>query len=28
RYRPKKRIRVRKGHRQWQTRLQIEGIQL
>ena len=26
RYRPKKRIRVRKGHRQWQTRLQVEGI--
>ncbi|RIK38545.1 MAG: 50S ribosomal protein L21 [Chloroflexi bacterium] len=26
RYRPKKRIRVRKGHRQWLTRLQIEAI--
>ena len=26
RYRPKKRIRVRRGHRQWLTRLQIEGI--
>lgn len=28
RYRPKKRIRVRKGHRQWQTRLEIEAINL
>ncbi|HAJ34377.1 MAG TPA: 50S ribosomal protein L21 [Chloroflexi bacterium] len=26
RYRPKKRIRVRKGHRQYLTRLQIESI--
>ena len=26
RYRPKKRIRVRKGHRQFLTRLQIESI--
>jgi large subunit ribosomal protein L21 len=26
RYRPKKRIRVRKGHRQYLTRLQIEAI--
>ncbi len=26
RYRPKKRIRVRKGHRQWLTRLQIEAV--
>jgi large subunit ribosomal protein L21 len=26
RYRPKKRIRVRRGHRQWQTRLQIEAV--
>lgn len=26
RYRPKKRIRVRKGHRQWLTRLQIETV--
>jgi large subunit ribosomal protein L21 len=26
RYRPKKRIRVRKGHRQWLTRLEIEAI--
>ena len=25
-YRPKKRIRVRKGHRQYLTRLQIEAI--
>ena len=25
-YRPKKRIRVRKGHRQYITRLQIEAI--
>ena len=25
-YRPKKRIRVRKGHRQWITRLQIETV--
>ena len=28
RYRPKKRIRVRMGHRQFITRLQIESIQL
>lgn len=27
RYRPKKRIRVRKGHRQFITRLQIDSIQ-
>lgn len=27
RYRPKKRIRVRRGHRQYLTRLQIETIQ-
>lgn len=27
RYRPKKRIRVRRGHRQYLTRLQIESIQ-
>ncbi len=27
RYRPKKRIRVRRGHRQYVTRLQIETIQ-
>jgi large subunit ribosomal protein L21 len=26
RYRPKKRIRVRRGHRQWLTRLQIEAV--
>jgi large subunit ribosomal protein L21 len=26
RYRPKKRIRVRRGHRQWRTRLQIEAV--
>lgn len=26
RYRPKKRIRVRRGHRQWRTRLQIQAI--
>ena len=26
RYRPKKRIRVRKGHRQYLTRLQVEAI--
>jgi large subunit ribosomal protein L21 len=26
RYRPKKRIRVRKGHRQYLTRLEIESI--
>jgi large subunit ribosomal protein L21 len=26
RYRPKKRIRVRRGHRQWLTRLQVEAI--
>jgi large subunit ribosomal protein L21 len=28
RYRPKKRIRVRRGHRQWRTRLEIEAINL
>jgi large subunit ribosomal protein L21 len=28
RYRPKKRIRVRKGHRQWRTRLEIEAVTL
>jgi len=28
RYRPKKRIRVRKGHRQYLTRLEIESINL
>jgi large subunit ribosomal protein L21 len=28
RYRPKKRIRVRRGHRQWRTRLQIEAVNL
>jgi large subunit ribosomal protein L21 len=28
RYRPKKRIRVRKGHRQWRTRLQVEAVNL
>ncbi len=27
RYSPKKRIRVRKGHRQYLTRLEIEGVQ-
>lgn len=26
RYRPKKRIRVHKGHRQWLTRLQVEAV--
>jgi large subunit ribosomal protein L21 len=26
RYRPKKRIRVRRGHRQWLTRLQVEAV--
>lgn len=26
RYRPKKRIRVRRGHRQWLTRLQIQAV--
>ena len=28
RYRPKKRIRVRKGHRQWLTRLEIQAVNL
>lgn len=28
RYRPKKRIRVRRGHRQYRTRLEIESIEL
>jgi large subunit ribosomal protein L21 len=28
RYRPKKRIRVRRGHRQYRTRLEIESIDL
>lgn len=28
RYRPKKRIRVRRGHRQYLTRLQIESIEV
>jgi large subunit ribosomal protein L21 len=26
RYRPKKRIRVHKGHRQWLTRIQVESV--
>lgn len=28
RYRPKKRIRVRRGHRQWRTRLEIAAVNL
>lgn len=28
RYRPKKRIRVRRGHRQWRTRLEITAVNL